>query len=142
MGVAVVLTDIEAIMGTEYSTAYCKHCDDNVKTIRKTPSHLFHLIMSIVTCGVWLIVWFFVSWGHEPWRCSQCGKPVAGVLETLISPAKDHSHMLRVPCPFCKELVKFDAIFCKHCHKDIPSQKAPQPLKKEEKCEQATAYWS
>lgn len=148
MGVAVVLTDIEANMGTEYSTAYCKHCDDNVKTIRKTPSHLFHLIMSVLTCGVWLLVWASVASEKETWRCSQCGSELGGgsngwgLVGQIFSSTPQPEDGLRVPCPFCKEMVKSDAIFCKHCHKDIPPQKAPQPLKKEEKCDQATAYWS
>lgn len=34
-----------------------------VKT-RKDTSHLFHLVMTILTGGVWAIVWFFVTIWH------------------------------------------------------------------------------
>lgn len=37
-----------------------------------------------------------------------------------------------VPCPFCKELIHFDAIVCPHCRKDMPAdfqeKNNPKPI--------------
>jgi|WetSurMetagenome_2_1015567.scaffolds.fasta_scaffold129393_2 hypothetical protein len=30
-------------------------------------------------------------------------------------------------CPFCAELIKKEAIVCKHCHKDVPKYEEPKP---------------
>lgn len=43
-------------MGMEYSSGFCPHCNDNVMMQRKTPNHIFHFIMTLLTCGVWLLV--------------------------------------------------------------------------------------
>lgn len=137
-------------MGTEYSTAYCKSCDDNVKTFRKTPSHLLHLVLSVLTCGVWVLVWISVSCEKDTWKCSHCGSKLGGgsngwgILGAVFSSSPQVEDGLRVPCPFCKELIKKDAIFCKHCHKDIHTENS-QPVtrnKKGKKQTRPTAYWS
>jgi len=54
---------------------WCPQCDAYVKAERHGASHLFHLVMSCITVGLWLIVWFFVANGRE-FHCSTCGSKV------------------------------------------------------------------
>ena len=39
------------------------------------PNHLLHLIMSVVTGGLWLIVWLLLTLFSEArWQCTKCGE--------------------------------------------------------------------
>jgi len=65
-------------MGTEQASAYCKNCNKQVLVTRNTPNHILHLLLSLVTCGLWLLVWWSMSSEKKPWRCSQCGLSLGG----------------------------------------------------------------
>lgn len=54
---------------------YCNDCDKQVVAFKRTPNHILHLLLSIVTAGVWVIVWIILSLksSGESWRCSVCG---------------------------------------------------------------------
>lgn len=60
-------------MGIQYKGGFCKKCNDNRKVMRKTPNHILHLILSIITGGVWVIVWILISIQLGGWRCDICG---------------------------------------------------------------------
>ena len=41
---------------------------------RNTPNHILHLLLTLVTAGLWILVWLFVSFRiRSGWRCSQYG---------------------------------------------------------------------
>lgn len=42
----------------------------------KGPSHILHLLLTLVTGGLWAIVWIFACMGKKDWRCPTCGYPV------------------------------------------------------------------
>jgi hypothetical protein len=60
-------------MGLELKGGYCRDCDKTQKVFRKTPNHILHLILSIVTGGLWLIVWLILMIRFGGWRCDECG---------------------------------------------------------------------
>jgi len=60
-------------MGTEYSRGYCHHCQENVLMVRKGPNHILHFLLSLFTCGFWVIIWILVSIRFGGWRCNRCG---------------------------------------------------------------------
>lgn len=63
-------------MGFEESSRFCRFCDQRVLVRRQTPMRLIHFLMSLLTAGLWLAVWFLAECFKKPWRCSRCGKKV------------------------------------------------------------------
>ncbi|MCP4076353.1 MAG: hypothetical protein GY744_09230 [Gammaproteobacteria bacterium] len=57
----------------EYKSGYCKNCKENRKVERADTNHILHLLLSIITAGLWLIVWLLISVKIGGWRCSTCG---------------------------------------------------------------------
>jgi len=61
---------------------YCKNCQKNVKATaeEKDINHILHLILSVLTVGIWLIVWIFISLGinkqDNEFNCVECGNKV------------------------------------------------------------------
>src|SRR3990172_12467536 len=55
-------------------TRDCKVCGPDVlHAATSPPNHLLHLLLSIPTMGLWLIVWFFVTISYRPdYRCLRC----------------------------------------------------------------------
>jgi len=60
-------------MADEKSSGYCKQCDKRVVVFRKGTNHILHLILTLVTAGLWLIVWIGSAIKFGGWRCSECG---------------------------------------------------------------------
>jgi hypothetical protein len=52
---------------------YCPSCQTEVLAVASTPNHILHLLLSIVTGGLWLICWLMVALRVEAWRCARCG---------------------------------------------------------------------
>ncbi|ATG73659.1 hypothetical protein AN401_07145 [Zobellella denitrificans] len=67
-------------MAEEKKSAYCKSCERRVVVFRKGTNHILHLLLSIITFGLWLIIWFGCAVKFGGWRCTECGsKRVQGV---------------------------------------------------------------
>ena len=60
-------------MATQEATGYCKKCERQVMVRRKGTNHVLHLLLSLVTLGLWIPVWILLSIKVAGWRCSQCG---------------------------------------------------------------------
>lgn len=62
-------------MGTVKLRRYCPEDDRMVLAEKQTPNHILHLLLSIVTAGVWIIVWILVALGNDfaAYRCPHCG---------------------------------------------------------------------
>ena len=60
-------------MGLEYTGGYCKQCAAPRKLERKGTNHILHLLLSIFTVGIWVIVWIASTIKMGGWSCSQCG---------------------------------------------------------------------
>lgn len=55
------------------ATGWCEACGRQVLIRRKGINHLLHLLLTILTAGVWVVVWFLVLFVTRPWRCTICG---------------------------------------------------------------------
>lgn len=62
-------------MAMQEASGFCRACNRQVLVRRRGVNHLLHLVLSILTAGVWLFVWMWVYLGSVlgRWRCSQCG---------------------------------------------------------------------
>jgi hypothetical protein len=56
-------------------TGWCPTCNDQRMLLRDKPNHILHLILTIVTLGLWALVWIVVAArkSNAPARCSHCG---------------------------------------------------------------------
>jgi hypothetical protein len=62
-------------MGQSNIQRGCPHCQSYVLAIKSTPNHAVHAVVSLFTCGCWLIVWIILSVisSTSSYRCSRCG---------------------------------------------------------------------
>ena len=73
---------------TDFSTGFCDVCTCRVRIERRGVNNILHLIMSIITAGVWLIIWLLNHVVRQPWRCVQCGSKSVWVGEWGIKRAE------------------------------------------------------
>jgi hypothetical protein len=62
-------------VSVKQSSAYCNVCQRQSLFQKPRINHVLHLILSIVTFGLWLFVWLIlgiINAGKEP-RCTTCG---------------------------------------------------------------------
>jgi hypothetical protein len=55
---------------------FCKDCDQNRLFEKQKPNHILHLILTVLTVGVWFVIWIplIVISMFKPFRCGECGK--------------------------------------------------------------------
>lgn len=54
----------------------CSTCGQKRPFQKQGVNHVLHLILTIITVGVWVVVWILLALmnGFTPYRCSVCGK--------------------------------------------------------------------
>lgn len=55
------------------ATGFCTECKKQVLIQKKSTSHIFHLLMSIITGGLWIIIWILSCLSAGTYRCAVCG---------------------------------------------------------------------
>ena len=57
---------------------WCEDCGRHVKAEKQDVNHVLHLLMTLLTCGLWVVVWGLVILADVTggWRCHQCGRGV------------------------------------------------------------------
>ena len=60
-------------MSIQHSQKFCDRCNEYVLAERNGPNHILHLLLSIITGGLWIIVWIMQSVQVGGWKCSKCG---------------------------------------------------------------------
>lgn len=60
---------------TNQTMMECKQCRKNTLHLQPSTSHVLHLLLSVLTMGVWLVVWFLVAQNNKgQGQCTECGK--------------------------------------------------------------------
>lgn len=76
-------------MPVKQTSAYCNVCQRQSLFQKPRINHVLHLILSIVTLGLWLLVWAIlgiINTGKSP-RCVTCGStPGAGAIYAAQQP--------------------------------------------------------
>lgn len=57
----------------DHSEGWCTHCHCQVVTRRDRRRHWLHLLLTILTAGLWGFVWFYRTMRPVRWRCTECG---------------------------------------------------------------------
>ncbi|MGH7531008.1 MAG: hypothetical protein ACREMN_11550 [Gemmatimonadales bacterium] len=60
-------------MSTDQKMLNCKSCGKPTLHLVQRPNHILHLLLSVFTAGLWLIVWVLVSMGEKKASCTVCG---------------------------------------------------------------------
>jgi len=57
---------------------FCRSCSCERELSRRVADHRLHLILTILTLGLWGIAWISIWCGEQrrPWRCRICRRPV------------------------------------------------------------------
>lgn len=63
-------------MAMQMKSKHCKRCGEQILAQRPGVNHILHLVMSVITGGLWLIIWLGSMIRIGGWRCSRCGKRV------------------------------------------------------------------
>ena len=61
------------IMGNQQDMLKCNKCEKMTLHTRTTPNTLLHIFLTIITAGIWLIVWILFIGKGTP-KCMTCGK--------------------------------------------------------------------
>ena len=60
-------------MAEQKQGGYCRSCKKDVVIFRKGTNHILHLLLAVITFGLWIPVWMIISMMGGKWRCSVCG---------------------------------------------------------------------
>ena len=63
-------------MSVKAGDRFCNQCQKQVLTQKNTPSHILHLLLSVITVGLWVVVWILISVASGTHRCSECGQRI------------------------------------------------------------------
>ncbi len=64
-------------MPSDQVVVYCKNCKKSTVQVKQRANHILHLLLSVVTVGIWLIVWFFIAlFTSDTPVCTICGNEV------------------------------------------------------------------
>ena len=66
-------------MGIEQRQRFCPVENRRVLAVRQTPNHILHLLLSVLTLGLWLIVWVAQAIYPRPWLCPSCGSKTKAI---------------------------------------------------------------
>jgi len=62
-------------MGTNQIMAHCRKCNAQTIHLQQGTSHVLHLLLSLITFGIWVPVWALVAISNSGQKhCTQCGK--------------------------------------------------------------------
>jgi hypothetical protein len=73
----------------EESQRYCPSCEQKVLARRKSTNHLLHLALSVLTAGLWIIVWLAASGMKGEWLCTRCGTACDAGREVRLESPRD-----------------------------------------------------
>ena len=63
-------------MTIKHELRTCRSCGELTTVAVKRPNHILHAVLSIVTCGVWLVVWALAGMeaaaSRPKVRCVRC----------------------------------------------------------------------
>lgn len=74
-------------MPTIQKMFHCVKCDRQTVHIQQKPNHILHLLLTLITFGLWIFVWISVK-STTP-QCTVCGHK-RGILDAMEGMAEEH----------------------------------------------------
>jgi hypothetical protein len=66
-------------MGTRKTRQYCPEEKRMVLAERPAPNHVLHLLLTVVSGGIWLPIWLLITvFGGGRYKCPSCGAYTRG----------------------------------------------------------------
>jgi hypothetical protein len=76
LGAGEVFRRLVQILSQQETTKFCSHCNKHILAVRPGTSRLRQVGLTILTLGVWAIVWMVDAFRRPGWRCSVCDRRV------------------------------------------------------------------
>jgi hypothetical protein len=76
LGAGEVLKRIAQILSQQETSKFCPHCHQHVLAVRPGTPRLRQITLTILTLGIWSIVWIVDAIRRPGWRCSVCDRRV------------------------------------------------------------------
>ena len=73
---AEVTARIVQIVSQQETTKYCSRCQKHVLALRPGTSRFRQMLLTMITLGLWSIVWITDAVRRPGWRCSDCDQRV------------------------------------------------------------------
>ena len=102
-------------------------------------AHLLHLILSVITLGIWIPIWILVALSHANERAkidrqlkalaqgeSAANQRVQASASSPDTSDRRNDESNRVPCPECAERILPEAKRCRFCGADVSQTRAIQ----------------
>ena len=109
-----------------------KHKDEITLSLNKAEraykaaktNHILHIILSIVTAGIWIIAWLFIAnWNiHKRTNLEKIiDESKSGIIdiENQLRLLNNGGDKKTIECPWCAETILEKAKICKHCGKEL-----------------------
>jgi hypothetical protein len=76
LGPGEVLGRLVQVLSQQETTKFCAECNSSVLAVRPAVSRLRQIKLTLLTLGLWSIVWLVDACRRPGWRCSVCGRRV------------------------------------------------------------------
>jgi len=60
-------------MATDQKMLKCTNCGKPTMHLVERPNHILHLLLTVFTLGLWIIVWLFIGMSEKKATCTVCG---------------------------------------------------------------------
>lgn len=74
LGTGEVLKRLMQILSQQETSKFCAHCDKQVLARRPGTNRARQLLLTVVTLGLWSIVWIIDAIRRPGWRCCECDR--------------------------------------------------------------------
>jgi hypothetical protein len=76
LGAGEILRRLVQVLSQQETTKFCPTCNQHVLALRPGTSRLRQLALTVLTLGIWSIVWIVDAFHRPGWRCSICDRQV------------------------------------------------------------------
>jgi hypothetical protein len=78
-------------MATHQIMSYCRDCKKNTIHLQPATAHVLHLLLAIISFGVWIPVWLLVvASNNSQASCTDCGR-ARGLFDSGRAPASEET---------------------------------------------------